>query len=587
MYKLSSEEIDLPLPLQRSLTTNKLVGLMIVRQGVVGRCNSEAGRIFGYSPADMEGMPLSAFFPVVSEELKQASASAQAQASVVVTGKMPATARNGKAIWVRTMVHTSVVEGGSATTVWVIKEFIERRDDKEERVHTAQGNAQLHLPSSTGSGQAPDTHHAAHARITGRARLEEQFGRVLREAQARNRHVAVLFIGFHRVKFICDMLGREAGEQFIEQLAIRIRESIRPADHCWQSSRDEFVVSLSHVGDAHAAMEVAQRILDLLSAPLSIGGIALYVTASIGISLFPQHGREADTLLCKADLALNRSNMESGNNLRIFTEDIEHAVKRAFNLDQDLRRALSGKQFQLSYQPIVNIDHFEVCSLEALLRWQLPDGTMVPPQEFIPLAENNGLIMPIGHWVIREACRQIGAWQRSLGTVVPVAINLSPQQFQGPDPAALLLRALREEEIDPSLLEIEITETSLMQNMDDMMRQLRQLADAGVRLAIDDFGTGYSSLNYLRKLPVHAVKIDRSFIRDLTHDVNGQLIVQTIIDLANQLHLDTIAEGVETPEQVDMLRNFGCRRLQGFYLSEPAPASQIERLLKQGALGVI
>jgi diguanylate cyclase (GGDEF)-like protein len=410
--------------------------------------------------------------------------------------------------------------------------------------------------------------------------LEYRLNVALTAARRARRPLAVLRVRLDRVRIINDMLGRQTGNRFLRQAASRIAQSLRPCDIAARYGADEFVVLLHRMDDPGAALQAARRILERFAAPLRVGRHSLFAAASIGISLFPAHGDNWPALLGKAESALNRAGGIDGcHNIHMFAEHMNRDARHAFNLDQNLRGALDGRQFSLVYQPIVVADHAEISSLEALLRWSLPDGAPVPPAEFIPVAEDNGLIIPIGQWALTEACRQVQYWRRTLGHSPRISVNLSPRQFRAPDLADSVLAVIHAHGIDPCAIELEITETSLMRDIDDALPKLRRLTAAGVRLAIDDFGTGYSSLSYLRKLPVDTIKIDQSFVRDLPADPAGRTIVRAIIELAERLGLASVAEGVESAEQIDILRSLGCHCFQGFYLARPAAAAEIEHLL--------
>lgn len=437
--------------------------------------------------------------------------------------------------------------------------------------------------SQTSHARLPGVHHAPYSAIADQSLLEQELNFALQAAHGRHEKAALLLIRLDRFERIGDVLGRETGELCLRELGTRIAQSIRPDEFAAHSGKNEFVVLLNRIDAHHDALNAARALLDQIAAAVQVGPNRLFATASIGISVFPDHGECGQALLRKAETALGRAEQDGCNSLTLFAEHMGHEAERSFSLDQKLRAALAGRQFQLVYQSIYDIERCAPSSAEALLRWRLPDGVPVGPQEFIPLAETNGLIIPIGQWVLLQACQQVRAWQRECGAALPVAVNLSARQCRAADLDQSILRVLRECEVDPSLIELEITETSLMQNIDELLPRLRRLADAGVRLAIDDFGTGYSSLNYLRKLPVHTLKIDQSFVRELHNDRDDQAIVRTIIELARRLHLGTVGEGVETAQQFNMLRQLGCERVQGFYLSKPGPASDVGQTLQRNA----
>jgi diguanylate cyclase (GGDEF)-like protein/PAS domain S-box-containing protein len=575
---------------------NDVFGIMVVHHGIVERCNRALARMCGYAASEMSGLSLTKLFPT-GGNLESALGSVLAQSGKALGGEMRALHKNGNIMWLRTIASAAHSRNGDASAVLIVEDMTNSKRDecaatrtnKQSGLRPLERMRQL-VTSVTPAAKAndhaglrtsPGADHTALTDITSQALLEYHLSRALQMARHRTNLLAVLLIRFNHIKIINGTLGSEAADLFLSSAASRIREAIGLMDFIARSGTDEFVVVLGHLHHRHDALVTANKILDRLSAPVVIGHNALFVTASIGISLLPEHGDNGPSLLGKADIALNRARMDGCNNIRTFTEGMTFELERTFTLDQQLRGALANQHFTLAYQPIFHIERRDISSMEALLRFPLPDGTMISPQEFIPVAESTGLILPIGRWVLGEACRQLRAWQQVLGAVVPIAVNLSARQFWEPDLVDSVLHVIRESGVDPSSIELEITETSLIHNIDDAVSKLRRLANAGVRTAIDDFGIGYSSLSYLRKLPVNALKIDRTFIRELHANADDRAVVRAIIGLANHLGLSTIAEGVETAEQFDMLKELGCRHCQGFLLCKPAAADQVEPMLRQ------
>jgi EAL domain-containing protein (putative c-di-GMP-specific phosphodiesterase class I) len=345
-------------------------------------------------------------------------------------------------------------------------------------------------------------------------------------------------------------------------------------------------VLLDSLEDGRSASLVAQKVLNALRQPFALGAAEQHVSGSVGIALYPEDGRDAQTLMKNADTAMFHGKTQGKNTYQYFTAQMNVAVKRRMTLESALRRAVMRKDFVLHYQPQIDLDSGEILAVEALVRWKTEDGGTVSPGDFIPLAEETGLINEIGEWVLREACRQAREWQDMGLTRRRMAVNLSARQFSDRTFLDMVTRVLAETGLDPACLELEITESQVMRQTEGMIMLLNKLSEMGVQLAIDDFGTGYSSLSYLKRLPIQKLKIDQSFIRDVTVDPNDAAIVVAIINMAKSLDLETIAEGVETAGQLALLRSKGCRTGQGFYFSAPVPSREIYPLLRGNRVAV-
>jgi diguanylate cyclase (GGDEF)-like protein/PAS domain S-box-containing protein len=401
------------------------------------------------------------------------------------------------------------------------------------------------------------------------------------QAQRSKRPMAVLFIDLDRFKLVNDTLGHAAGDRLLKETAARLTHCIRSGDTAGRFGGDEFGAVLSNLGNAGDASIVAQKIIDALSRPFDLDGHETYVSASVGITLFPGDSKEAGALIMNADTAMFRAKEQGRNTYQFFTREMNERARERLRIDTALRRAMERKEFLLHYQPRVDLKSGAICGVEALLRWQHPEKGTVPPAEFIPVLEDSGLIVPIGEWVMREVCGQIGAWQKEAISVPPVAINLSARQFQQKELESTVRRILRETGIDPALLEFELTESLLMKEPETAARTLRGLKESGVKISVDDFGTGYSSLAYLRRFPIDALKIDRAFIRDVTTNPEDAAITLAIIGLAHSLKLNVVAEGVETEGQVSFLSRHDCEEVQGFFFSEPVTASECGAMLRE------
>src|SRR6185503_11544175 len=382
-------------------------------------------------------------------------------------------------------------------------------------------------------------------------------------------------------KNINDTLGHDVGDELLRQVSRRLSGCVRIEDTIARQGGDEFIVLLDSLEDGRASSLVAQKVLNALRQPFALGGTEQHVSGSVGIALYPEDGRDAQTLMKNADTAMFHGKGLGKNTYQYFTAQMNIAVKRRMTLESALRRAVMQKDFVLNYQPQINLETGEIIAVEALVRWKTEDSGTVMPGDFIPLAEETGLINEIGEWVLREGCRQAREWQDlGLSKERRIAINLSARQFGDRAFLDMVTRVLQDTRLDASCLELEITESQVMRQTEGMIQLLNRLAEMGVHLAIDDFGTGYSSLSYLKRLPIQKLKIDQSFIRDITVDPNDTAIVVAIINMAKSLDMETIAEGVETAGQLALLRSKGCRTGQGFYFSRPVPSREIYPLLR-------
>jgi predicted signal transduction protein with EAL and GGDEF domain len=369
------------------------------------------------------------------------------------------------------------------------------------------------------------------------------------------------------------------GDALLQNVARRLSGTLREGDTVSRLGGDEFVVVLPSLDQPKAAEKVALKLVDALAPPIDLGGQELRVSASIGISLFPEDGCDTETLLRNADSAMYHAKDMGRNNYQFFMEQMNVAAAERLRLENDLHRALERQEFELHFQPRVSVANGLACGIEALIRWRHPERGLVLPEHFIPVAEDTGLIVPIGEWVINEACRQGTAWCAAGLPQIPVAVNLSPRQFRQSNLVDTVARAIDRHGWPCNLLELEITEGVLMQQTSDTLKTLEALNRLGVGLAIDDFGTGYSSLSYLKRFPVDFLKIDQSFVRDIAVDPDDATIVTAIIGLAHSLGLTVVAEGVENASQLDFIRDAGCDEAQGYHIGRPMPAAQLAEWL--------
>lgn len=423
--------------------------------------------------------------------------------------------------------------------------------------------------------------------LANRSLLQDRLHQTCAHVERYGHSAWVLFINLDRFKFVNDTLGHKAGDRMLKEIADRLRIAVRDTDTVARLSADEFVLILSEQADESLSPAAVQRIMDTIAQPVSIQGYEFVVNSSVGVAVCPGDGKDAETLLKHAGIAMYRAKEVGRNNFQFFAPSMnEHAMER-LRIEGDLRNALERDEFVLHYQPQIDPSTGNVLGVEALLRWHHPTLGMVPPARFIGLAEETGLIVSIGDWVLRTACRQSVAWQRAGLGAIRVAVNLSPRQFYDRDLVGAIRAALHDTGIAPHLLELELTESMMMNDVEHAVGILRRLKALGVHLSIDDFGTGYSSLAYLKRFPIDVLKIDQSFVRDITDDPDDAAIVQSIISLAHSLRLKVIAEGVETEAQLEFLREHGCDFMQGYYFGRPMGMSDCEAYLQQCSLAAL
>jgi diguanylate cyclase (GGDEF)-like protein len=428
-------------------------------------------------------------------------------------------------------------------------------------------------------------HQAYHDALTGlpnRALINDRLIVALAHSLREKSRLALLFLDLDRFKVINDSLGHDVGDQLLAEVGRRLQECVRGDDTVARFGGDEFMVLLSWIREPADAGRVAQKIIDRLAEPFRCSRHELYVTTSIGISIYPDDGSDTTVLMRNADASMYRAKERGRNNYQFWSADMEGGSHRRLTLENDLRKALERDELELHYQPKIDVASGAIVGVEALLRWRHAGLGTVPPDQFIPLAEETGLIVPLGEWVVQKACVQARAWREAGFPELTVAVNLSACQFRRNHMPGVVVRALEATGLTPAGLELEITESVFMLSTDTTQRALKTLRDMGVRFAIDDFGTGYSSLGYLRRFPVDIVKIDRSFVSALPTEAGDASIAAAIIAMAHSLQLTVVAEGVENEAQLGFLRAEGCDQVQGYLFSRPLPAADIAPLLARG-----
>jgi diguanylate cyclase (GGDEF)-like protein len=425
-------------------------------------------------------------------------------------------------------------------------------------------------------------HHDALTNLPNRALFLERLDHALTRARWTKRPLAVLFLDLDRFKNINDTLGHDIGDSTLQVAAKRLTGCVRDGDTVARFGGDEFTVLLEDLANSDDVPNVAQKILEALSRPFDVEGREFVVTTSIGISLYPSDGDDSLKLLRNADTAMYRAKEQGRNKYQFYSSEMSAKALEKFMLESSLRYALERQEFLLYYQPQVNLATGKVTGVEALLRWQHPELGLVSPTQFIPVAEETGLMKFIDEWVLRTACAQGQAWRSAGLPPLTMIVNLSGRTFNEPRMMETVSQVLANSCFAPGMLELEITESVLMHNAQATVEMLEQLNRMGLKLAVDDFGTGYSSLSYLKRFPIHTLKIDQSFVRDVTSDGDDASLVTAIIAMGHALQLNVIAEGVETPEQLDFLRRHGCDGMQGYLFSRPLPVEEITRLLQSG-----
>jgi diguanylate cyclase (GGDEF)-like protein/PAS domain S-box-containing protein len=416
--------------------------------------------------------------------------------------------------------------------------------------------------------------------LPNRTLLQDRLAKALADARRQKYRIALLFLDLDRFKDINDSLGHPVGDLLLQAVAKRLKTWGREQDTVARLGGDEFLIMLTHVKDTPDAAVAAERLMDAMTAEFVVQGHSLHVSCSVGISIFPDHGADGETLIKDADAAMYSAKENGRNNFRFFTEEMNAQVIERLTLESSLRRALPEKELFLMYQPQMDIATGKIIGLEALLRWQHPSMGLVPPDKFIRIAENCGLILPIGEWVLRAACSQARKWQDEGLPAMTVAVNVSAVQFRQEGFCELIGRVLHEAGLAPQYLELELTESLLLANADVTLSVLKELKSMGVTLAIDDFGTGYSSFSYLRQFRVSKLKIDRSFIRDVAVKPDDAAITTAIISMARSLNLKVIAEGVENEVQMAFLRAHQCDEIQGYYFSKPLMVDKVADKLR-------
>jgi diguanylate cyclase (GGDEF)-like protein/PAS domain S-box-containing protein len=574
-------ERDADLRVQRALAEQELildnatVGIAFLRNRIYQRCNPRVEQMFGYGRAELIGRSTEAIYP--DRDLWKADGAwyEQMKRGEAVCAERQYRRKDGSLFWCKLVGKAIDASRPHDGSIWiyddVTAEHLARESLEASRIALERAVAERTAELQAANARAQ--HLADHDPLTGlpnRRLLEDRLTQALALSYRNRKQTAVMFVDLDRFKIINDSLGHAVGDVLLKEVAQRLVKQLRVGDTICRIGGDEFVVVLPEIKRSDDAANVAQKVLEQLSAPVRVEERDLSVSPSIGIAIFPDDGRDAETLIRNSDAAMYHAKEMGRANYQFFTAEMNQAASRRLALEGDLRRALGRDELRVYYQPILDARTGRLAAHEALVRWQHPERGLVPPSEFIQLAEESGLILKLGEWVLREACR----WATFIGVErgLQVSVNLSARQFNDPKLVQVVAAALRETGLPARLLELEITESTAMQHTDVTLSTLRKLNQLGVSIAIDDFGTGYSSLSYLKRFPVDKLKIDRSFTGELPGDGDQCAIVSAIIALAHALDLKVVAEGVETDAQREFLRKCGCDFIQGYLIGRPVDA---------------
>ena len=558
---------------ERAQVTLNSIGDAVVSTNFWGRVtflNVVAERMTGWSLAQAQGRAVDDVFRLVDVATRRPIASPTARAIIenrtVGVGADCMLIRDGGA---EMAVETSAApihdrQGGVIGAVMVAHDVTVARALSQKLARLALHDSLTDVPNRT--------------------LLSDRLDQAMMRAGRAGGTVAVLYIDLDRFKQINDSLGHAVGDELLRAVARRLQACVRSSDTVSRQGGDEFLILLAEVVQPQDAAVCAEKIIAALEAPHRIAGHELRISASIGIAIFPGDAADAEMLMRNADFAMYQAKYSGRNNYQFFKPDMNANAAERQSVELDLRQAIARQEFVLNYQPKVNLQNGAVVGVEALIRWHRPHRGIVPPARFIPIAEESGLILPIGRWALDSACRQARSWRDQGLSPVPIAINVSAVELRGKDFLNNVRQILEQNRLEPQFLEIELTETFMMQDWKSTAEILRALKDLGVRIALDDFGTGYSSLSFMRRFPIDALKIDQSFVRDMTSDSDDASIVSAVIDMGRSLNMRVVAEGIQTRDQLEFLRERRCPEGQGFYFGPPVPAADLSELLNAGAV---
>ncbi|MES2902455.1 MAG: EAL domain-containing protein [Pseudomonadota bacterium] len=587
----------------QAILDSAVLGIAVVENGYNLRSNSKMEELFGYGPGELAGTSVRSLYPTLEGwERARDETARDFRAGRVSMSEYQLVRKDGSTFWARLSGRPFDLEKATGRSVWLVDDVTARRE-AAEGMRRARDELELRVLERTAElaganallqgeiverrqAEARVHHMAYHDSLTGlpnRALLSDRLDRAMLAVQRSDRKLAVMFIDLDRFKTINDSLGHLTGDYLLKEVASRLCRAVRASDTVARLGGDEFVVLVPGIRAPDECQHVAEKIIEVLATAFPFEGRMLHITPSIGISIYPDDGGDVETLMRHADAAMYHAKASGRNNYQFFVQKMNQAAAQHFELESSLRFALANEEFELYFQPIIDTATRSLHAMEVLLRWRRPEQGLIFPDHFIPIMEENGLIVPVGEWVMRKACQQIVQWQAEGLAPVPLAVNLSPRQFMTRGLVESIKAVLDETGIDPALLEFEITETALMQHGEQTLEILGQINSMGIRLSIDDFGTGYSSLAYLKRFPVRKIKIDRAFIKDLEDSAEDRAIVAAIIALSNSLQLSVVGEGVETEFQYALLQSQGCQYAQGYLFAQPLAVAGAAELLRSFA----
>ncbi len=561
---------------ERAQVTLDCIGDAVISTDISGNItflNQVAEKLTGWPLKEVAGRPMAEAFRIVNATTREIVPNLMAKtAEQNRTGHLPFNTvlirRDGSEIYIEDSVAPIHDHGGRIVgSVKVFRDMSAARAMAEQMAHAAEHDFLTGLPN--------------------RGLLHDRVGQAIAFAKRNNDKLAVLFLDMDGFKHINDSLGHTAGDRLLQCIANRLQDCIRAPDTVSRQGGDEFIVLLQGIKLPEDAAVAAKRLLTAVAETHTLGQHILHITTSIGISLYPDDGLNAETLIKNADTAMYQAKENGRQSFQFFRPEMNVRAVERQSIEEDLRRALERKEFALHYQPKIDLTTGAITGAEALLRWIHPVRGSVSPANFIPIAEDSGLILPIGAWVLREACLQAQAWIDASLPFGTMAVNVCAIELRGEDFLEGLFSTLSETGLDPRVLELEVTESVLVRNSEVSVSTLRSARERGVRVAVDDFGTGYSSLSYLRKLPLDVLKIDQSFVRQIADSPHETIIVDAIISMGRSLNLQVIAEGVETAEELEFLQVHKCDGAQGYYFSRPVPAEQFAALLTRERIQVL
>lgn len=586
---------------QQLILDNAMVGIVFLKNRIVTRCNSRFADMFGYKSSDLIGR--------TTEALHQNNAAFERMGregyrplsrGQVFHAEKAMRHRNGKEIWTDLRAKAIDPNDLSAGTIWIAMDISDRKqvenalNEANDRLETrvSERTQELYDAMRELHQEIADrciaeerikhlAHHDALTGLPNRSMLEERLTETLSQAEANDEQVAVLFIDLDRFKTINDSLGHHEGDQLLKNAANRLRQATRSTDMVARLGGDEFVVILKHLENCNQIEAVLEKIQNKFRKEMRLGLQDLIVTLSIGVSIFPQDGNEPRTLLKCADAAMYHAKHKGRNCYRFFDDTMNNGVSDRMKLEHALHLAIKQRQFEVHYQPQVAFDTGEIVGVEALVRWRHSEKGLISPMDFIPLAEETGQILELGNWVLLEACKTAQRWKNAGLPAITMSVNLSAVQIGNDNFVAKVQQILDETGIEPQQLDLEITESSIMRNVEETIDRLNQLHAMGIQLSIDDFGTGYSSLSYLKRFPIDKLKIDRSFVREIDINQDDAMICHTIISMAKILSLKVVAEGVETTNHHEQLSTYRCDYYQGYFFSKPKPEAEITEILSR------